>query len=53
MLLFTRNCWNVTGNAGLTYSYWYLWGGVLDVAGYFFTQNCGERENEDQKNHKQ
>ena len=51
MLTFTRNCWNVTGNAGLTNSIWYLRVGVLDGAGYFFTQNWGERENEDQKNH--
>ena len=51
MLTFIRNCWNVTGNAGLTNSIWYLRVGVLDRAGYFFTQNWGERENEDQKNH--
>ena len=35
MLIFTRNCWNVTGNAGLTNSIWYLRVGVLDGAGYF------------------
>ena len=35
MLIFTRNCWNVTGNTGLTNSIWYLRVGILDGAGYF------------------
>ena len=34
-----RKCWIVTGGAGLTNSILYLRVGVLDRAGYFFTQN--------------